>query len=96
MKITPSSRRGLFIRRAQIFKESAVSDAKVLRIRQNLERAMINALEFLSMQLEELPPRQAGCFEILMTLHIKELGPNGDAKGEFNFERSVVQVIEEK
>ncbi len=83
-KAAPSARRGLFDRRELKIEEVAVSDAKVERIRQNLDRVMVISVELLCDALEHLPPHQSGAvYEISLQAVIKETGRNGHAAGEY-------------
>ena len=70
-----------------------MSDAKVVRISQNLGRAVRNAIEFLCDTLEHSPPRRSGRFEISMQVCIEEIGEHGEVIGRFEFDQDMTKLV---
>lgn len=70
-----------------------MSDAKVVRIRQNLEKVVRHHIEFISDTLEHAPPQRSGHYLISVSTHIKEIGPDDAVVGTFEFDQQVTKVI---
>ena len=61
-----------------------MGDAKVQRIKQNLDRVVLNSIELLCEALEQLPPHrpQKRTYEIVLTATIKESDTEGNVVDE--------------
>ncbi len=70
-----------------------MSDSKVVRIRQNLEKVVRHHIEFISDTLEHAPPQRSGHYEISVSTHIKEIGPHGTVVGTFEFDQEVTKIV---
>ena len=73
--------------------EPVVSDAKVVKIRQNLEAVVRYAIEFLGDTLEHAPPRRTGRYEIQIKVCIEEIGEHGEEVGRFEFEQEATKLV---
>ncbi len=70
-----------------------MSDAKVVRIRQNLEKVVRHHIEFLQDTLEHAPPQRSGRYLISVSTHIKEIGPDDAVVATFEFDQQVTKEV---
>lgn len=70
-----------------------MSDAKVAKVSQNLERVVRYAIEFLGDTLEHAPPRRSGRYQIQVHVCIEEIGEHGETVARFEFDEESTKLV---